>query len=111
YRRGEYACLHQGHGRDQGLDPDLPATAPAGDQGPRPRPLPLLRPACDDPTLAQDRDAGAEQRMEAEPGGPREARRTLRMHTVLLLIHLLSVILVETGPLSLFFFSSRRRHT
>ena len=36
-------------------------------------------------TLAQDRDAGARRRMEAEPGGPREGRRPLRMHPVRLL--------------------------
>ena len=83
-------------GRGQGL----PAAAHAGGQGPRPGPHRLLRAATLDRALAEDRDAGARERMAAEPRGPREARRALRVHPVRLLLDLLPVLLVERRPLS-----------
>ena len=64
----QHARLHQGHGRDRGRDPHLSAAAHAGDQGPRARPLDLLRPAPLDRALAQDHDADA-----ARPSGCRSS--------------------------------------
>ena len=58
-------------------DLDLSLAASAGDQGPRARPHPFLRPAPLDRALAQDRYADAAEGMAAEPGGPRQARRAL----------------------------------
>ena len=48
----------------------------------------------------QDRDADAREGMEAEPRGPRQARRHVRMHPVRLLLDLVPELLVEFGPLS-----------
>ena len=48
----------------------------------------------------QDRDADAGEGMEAEPRGPRQARRHVRMHPVRLLLDLVPELLVEFGPLS-----------
>ena len=45
-------------------------------------------------------DADAREGMAAEPRGPREARRALRVHPVRLLLDLLPELLVELRPLS-----------
>ena len=48
----------------------------------------------------QDGVADAGEGMEAEPRGPRQARRHVRMHSVRLLLDLVPELLVEFGPLS-----------
>ena len=65
------ACT-KGDGRDQGRDPHLSAAAYAGDQGPRARPLDLLRPAPLDRAVAEDHDAGAGDRVAADRKPERE---------------------------------------
>ena len=47
------------------------------------------------PAVAQDHDRGAREGMEAVEGGPRQARRTLRVHPVRLLLDRLPELLVE----------------
>ncbi len=64
-------------------------------QGPRPRPHPRLRPICADPAVAEDRQPGAVARAAAVAGRPRQARRALRVHPVLLLLDQLPELLVE----------------
>jgi succinate dehydrogenase / fumarate reductase iron-sulfur subunit len=62
HRWGEHARLHQGHGRDHGHISHLSAAAHAGDQGPRARPLDLLRAAPLDRAVAQDHHARRRRR-------------------------------------------------
>ena len=54
---------------------DLPAAASAGGERPGAGPEEFLRAIRLDRAVAQDNDAGAGKRMEAEPRRPREARR------------------------------------
>jgi succinate dehydrogenase / fumarate reductase iron-sulfur subunit len=53
-----------------------------------------------EPWLKTGFAAAGPQGMEAEPRGPREARRPLRVHPVRLLLDLLPELLVERRPLS-----------
>ena len=87
YRRHQHARLHQGDGRDQGRGQDLSAAAHAGGEGSRSGSQQLLRPARLDRAMAEDRHADAGKGMEADASGPRQARRTLRMHPLRLLQH------------------------
>ena len=79
---------------------DLSAAAHAGGQGPGARHDQFLRAAAVDRAVAEDHHADAAQGVAAGHGGPREARRALRVHPVRLLLHVLSELLVERGPLS-----------
>ena len=58
------------------------------------------RAICLDRAVAEDDLADAAEGMEAEPRGARKARRSLRMHSVRLLLDLMSELLVEQRPLS-----------
>ena len=78
----------------------LSAAAYAGGEGPDPGSHEFLRAICLDRALAEDQDADAAEGMEAEPRGSREARRTLRMHSLRLLLDILPELLVERRPLS-----------
>ena len=84
----------------KGAGEDLSAAAPAGGQGPGAGPDQFLRPARLDRALAADRHGHAREGMEAEPRGPRQARRALRVHPVRLLLDLVPELLVELGALS-----------
>ena len=86
-------------------DDDLSAAAPAGGEGPRAGPHQFLRAARLDAAVAADRHGRAGEGVEADQGGPRQARRPLRVHPVRLLLDLVPELLVEFGPLS----SARRR--
>ena len=95
HRRHQYARLHQVDGRDQArcavyplphmpvvkdLVPDLTNSTPSTPRSSR---------GC-----RQDADA-AREGVEAEPRGPRQARRALRVHPVRLLLDLVPELLVE----------------
>ena len=60
----------------------------------------VLRAVRLDRAVAEDHDADAGEGMAAEPRGPREARRALRVHPVRLLLDLVPELLVERRPLS-----------
>ena len=86
------------HHRDRGPEgrrPDHAAAAHGGGQGPRPRSDPRLRAICLDPAVAEDGQPGAVARAAAVARRPRQARRALRMHPVLLLLDQLPELLVE----------------
>ena len=100
HRRHQHAGLHLRHGRDQGRREDLPAAAHAGDQGPRPRPHPLLRPARQREALARDQDQRARERVEAVDRRPPQARRPLRVHPLRLLLDRLPVATGGTATAS-----------
>jgi hypothetical protein len=89
-------AMHDVKGRGQ----DLSAAAHAGGQGPGARPDQFLRPVRLDRAVAADHHADAAEGMAAEPRGPREARRPLRVHPVRLLLDLVPELLVERRPLS-----------
>src|SRR3546814_8979396 len=75
---------------------DLPAAAHGSHQGSRPRLHPFLCAICVDRALAQDQDDDAErQGAAAIARGAREARRSLRMHPLRLLLDELPELLVE----------------
>src|SRR4051812_11565333 len=95
YRRWQHAGLHQGDERNPRADQDLSAAAPAGGERPRTRSHQFLRAIRLDPALPADREPAAAEGVEAEPRGPREARRALRMHSVRLLLDLVPELLVE----------------
>src|SRR6185437_15822358 len=76
------------------------ATAHAGREGPRARHVELLRAVRFDPAMAADDVAHAGEGVEADPRGPPQARRALRMHPVRLLLDLVPELLVERRPLS-----------
>ena len=100
HRRPEHARLHQVDARRQGRrGEDQSAAAPAGGEGPGARSDQLLRPICLDRAVAEDHDADAAEGMEAEPRGPREARRPLRVHPLRLLLDLVPELLVEQRAL------------
>ena len=81
--------LHQRLRRRQARREDLPAAAPAGDQGPGGRPDQLLRAVCLDQALAADPDAGAAgPRAAAVQGRPGKGRPALGVHPVRLLLDL-----------------------
>ena len=68
-------------------DQDLSAAASAGGQGPGAGSDQLLRPARRDAALAADRHRRRpEKEWKQSEGGPREARRALRVHPVRLLL-------------------------
>ena len=79
----------------------LSAAAYAGGQGPGARPHQLLRPARarSSPGCKTATPAPA-QGVAAEPRGPREARRALRVHPLRLLLDLVPELLVERRALS-----------
>ena len=71
YRRHQHARLHAACRRRARAHRHLSLAASAGDQGPRPRSHPFLRPAPVDRAVAQDRHADAAKGMAAEPRRPR----------------------------------------
>ena len=99
HRCHQYARLHQGDGGRQRRGEDLPAAAPLGGEGPGARPHQLLRPARLDRAVAADHLADAAKGVEAEPRGPPEARRPLRVHPVRLLLDRVPELLVEQRAL------------
>ena len=97
HRRAQHAGLHPrlGGGPGQGRA-DQPAAAPAGGQGPDPRPdacstpsTPRSSPGCT-PTTPEP-----QKEWRQSPGGPREAGRPLRVHPLRLLLDLVPQLLVE----------------
>src|SRR5262249_45228622 len=100
YRRPEHAGLHPLDGRGEiGTDQDQPAAASAGSQGPGAGPDEFLRAVCGDRAVAAHRKSDAAKGMEAEPRGPAETRRPLRMHPVRLLLDVMPELLVEQRAL------------
>ena len=96
HRRPKYARLHPRLGRGPGQGGgDLSPAPSAGRQGPRPGSDDVLRPVRLHRTLAAHQHAGAANRVASVGGGPREARRPLRMHPLRLLHDLLPKLLVE----------------
>ena len=100
HRRPEHAGLHQVDARrERRRGQGQSAAAPACREGPGARPDQFLRAIRFDRAVAEDHDADAAEGMEAEPRGPRKARRPLRVHPVRLLLDLLPELLVEQRPL------------
>src|SRR5215210_1402236 len=96
YRRPEHAGLHEVDARREGRRGEgQSAAAPAGGKGSRSGPDELLRAICLDRAVAEDDDADAAEGMEAEPRGPRKARRPLRVYSLRLLLDLVPELLVE----------------
>ena len=100
HRRRQHARLHQGHRRDRRRGEDLSAAA-----------QPVVKDLVPDLThfYAQHAliepwlktvDADAGKGMAPDAGGPRQARRPLRVHPVRLVHDLLPELLVERRPLS-----------
>src|SRR4029078_7058865 len=83
----------------QGRGADHAAAAYGRGQGPRSGPDPRLRALGVSQAVVEDREPGAVARTAAVAGGPREARRAVRVHPVLLLHPQLPELLVEFGSL------------
>src|SRR3546814_5773180 len=83
---GTNTLLPEADRRGRRRGPHLPAAAPAGGQGPGPRPHRPVHAAGVDRAVAAGRDAAAaDQGTAAEPGRTRQARRAVGVHPVLLL--------------------------
>ena len=95
HRRPQHPRLHQGDGGHFRRGRRLSAAPHAGDQGPRPRPDDVLRPAPRRRALAQDHDADAQDRVDPVRRRARKARRALRVHPLRLLLDLVPELLVE----------------
>ena len=94
------ACTKAMHDVKGGAVKINPLPHHAGGQGPGAGPHQFLRAIRLDRAVAEDHHADAAEGMEAEPRGPREARRPLRMHPVRLLLDLVPELLVEQRALS-----------
>ena len=100
HRRPEHARLHARDGRGgRGADQGQSAAASAGGEGPGAGPDEFLRAVRLDRAVAEDHLADAAEGMAAEPRRPAEARRTLRVHPLRLLLDLVPELLVEQRPL------------
>src|SRR3546814_5027043 len=98
---GTNTLLPEADRRGRRRGPHLPAAAPAGGQGPGPRPHRPVHAAGVDRAVAAGRDAAAaDQGTAAEPGRTRQARRAVGVHPVLLLHDVVPELLVERRPLS-----------
>ncbi|URE00376.1 hypothetical protein MUK42_19429 [Musa troglodytarum] len=87
-RRRRYLDSHDDH----------PSPPHVRHQGPRCRPHQLLPAAQADRAMAEDQEATGEgKRVPAVAGGAEEARRALRVHSLRMLQHGMSCLLVESG--------------
>jgi succinate dehydrogenase / fumarate reductase iron-sulfur subunit len=93
------ACTKSMHDVEGRRGEGQSAAAPAGGEGPGAGPDQFLRAIRLDRAVAEDHHADAAEGMEAEPRGPRKARRPLRVHPVRLLLDLVPELLVEQRPL------------